>query len=178
MEEGPIPRTRIRPTNHKSDEALSPDRTPLRIPRPWSSRASTWCLLILAAAWALGMLAMGLALRSGLLPLEPRAAVWAGTGCGLVGLLAGLSMAAVELRVGRKSDAVEPAKLTVGFSIASVIRLVGTVALVALGSYQMPAAKHVVAGTILAWYVYLTTVEVTVWALQLPRLDQRTISRS
>lgn len=69
-------------------------------------------------------------------------------------------------------------RITSGLSAAMLIRLAGTVALIGMCSYQMPAAKHEAAGVILAWYLYLTATEVSIIASRLPRLDARPRSDS
>jgi len=69
--------------------------------------------------------------------------------------------------------AIAPQRLAIGFSAGVVIRLLGTVALLGLCSYHLPAAKEQIAGWILAWYVYLTSVDVMALAMLLPRQDGR-----
>ena len=109
------------------------------------------------------------------LTLDPVLLNTIGVGSGMVALAGGLPGVATEL-VGNPDGS--PARLTIGFSAGVIIRLLGTVALVGLCSYHLAAAKKEIAGMILAWYVYLTSIDVTVLALLLPRQDRRTATRS
>lgn len=98
-----------------------------------------------------------------------------GIGSGVVAVAGGMPGVMTELL---PSSGASPARITVGFSVGVLIRLFGTVALVGLCSYHLPAAKKEIAGMILAWYVYLTTVDVTVLAMLLPRQDRPAVTRS
>ena len=75
-------------------------------------------------------------------------------------------------------DRKQPASITVGFLAGVLIRLASTVALMAVCSYQVPAAREQIAGTILVWYVYLTTVDVVALAMLLPGQDRVGLTRS
>ena len=132
------------------------------------------CLIAVAAAWVLGfavLMAMG---GIGWLQLDDQLSVWVSVASGLVAVLASIPGWWIERRGDSHED---PSRVTVGFSAGVFIRLLGTVALMAVCSYHMPAAKEQLAGMILAWYVYLTTIEVTTLAVLLPRRDRRLLVR-
>lgn len=63
--------------------------------------------------------------------------------------------------------------------LASVLlRLVGTVALFAMCSYQMAQSDETTAAFALGWYVYLTSVEIITLSKSLPSSDARRTSRA
>ena len=137
-------------------------------------------LLAIVVAWIAGVLASWILSSSGLLGVDQGVLRAAAIGSGLVATASALPGLLSELypfqetRRGATSSGV-----TLGFSAGVLIRLAGTVALVGLCSYHLPAAKKEIAGTILAWYVYLTTIDITVLAMLLSRLDRRkTATRS
>ncbi|WP_182867259.1 hypothetical protein [Stieleria mannarensis] len=126
------------------------------------------CLVAISVAWAIGMLACWSLAHSGVLSVDARLLLAVGIGSGAVAVAGGLPGLATEMLPGGDHS---PARITIGFSAGAIIRLLGTVALVGLCSYHLPAAKKEIAGMILAWYVYLTSTDVVVLAMLLPRHD-------
>ncbi|QEF97325.1 hypothetical protein Mal15_13650 [Stieleria maiorica] len=127
------------------------------------------CLVAISVAWVIGMLASWSLAHSGVLAVDVRLLLMVGMGSGAVAVAGGLPGIATEmLPQGDRS----PARITIGFSAGAIIRLLGTVALVGLCSYHLPAAKKEIAGVILAWYVYLTSTDVVALAMLLPRQDR------
>lgn len=131
-------------------------------------------LIATVVAWLCGAVAaVGLIHLCGF-HLDRQLAVAIALGSGVVATAASVPGVAQERRIGwAYANAAAPAHLAIGFSAGVLIRLLGTVALLGLCSYHMPAAKEQIAGWTLAWYVYLTTVDVTALAMLLPRQDGR-----
>ncbi len=101
--------------------------------------------------------------------LEPSLAVVVSIGSGLTAVAAALPGVWVE---HREAFGIRRERLTLGFSLGFAIRMAGTVALVGLCSYHMPAAKKQIAALVLGWYIYLTAVDVCVLSVLFPRLDR------
>lgn len=139
-------------------------------PKPY-----TRCFFALGVAWAIGAGLSWALFQLDLVPCDTDLLTVAGIGSGLIAILASIPGVLIEWRSTAKHD---PARITIGFSIGVAIRILGTVALAALCSYQLPAAKGEIAGAILVWYVYLTSVDVITLALLLPRQDRREFTRS
>ncbi|MCO8124804.1 hypothetical protein NHH03_23910 [Stieleria sp. TO1_6] len=139
------------------------------------ARPYTRCMFALAVAWAVGLGVTSVGLPDGFGKLDGSVVLRIGIASGLIALVAAFPGWVGELRSAAK---VSPTSIMIGFSAGVLIRLAGTVALVALCSYHLPAAKKQFAGMILAWYVYLTTVDVIVLAMLLPRQDGRAVTRS
>lgn len=144
--------------------------THLRDDRPYLSG-----VIAIAIAWLVGMCASVVLTQAGWLAGSGDLLLTVGVGSGVVALIAGLPGVATEWLPGAERA---PARITIGFSAGVVIRLLGTVALLGLCSYHLPAAKNEIAGTILAWYIFLTTVDVIVLAMLLPRQDRPAVTRS
>ncbi|WP_145389664.1 hypothetical protein [Stieleria neptunia] len=140
-----------------------------------SSRPYLCCLVAIAIAWAIGMLACWAVVAGGLLTVHASLLVVIGLGSGGVAVAGGLPGVAAEMLPSRGES---PARITFGFSAGVIIRLFGTVALLGLCSYHLPAAKKEIAGMILAWYVYLTSIDVVALAMLLPRRDRAATTRS
>ncbi|MCA9140049.1 MAG: hypothetical protein KDB00_24920 [Planctomycetales bacterium] len=129
----------------------------------------------IAIAWLVGILmSYGMA-AAGILSAGGDLLAAVAVGSGVIAIAGGLPGVVTEL-LPRSEDL--PGRITIGFSAGVLIRLFGTVALVGLCSYHLPAARKEIAGMILAWYVYLTTVDVTVLAMLLPRQDRPAVTRS
>lgn len=133
-------------------------------------RPYTCGLLATAAAWMVGAVVALFFSRAASLPADASQAIAITLGSLIVAVAAAVPGVLTE-RGGRFHAA--PEQLAVGFSAGVVIRLLGTVALLGMCSYHFPAAKEQTAGWILAWYVFLTTVEVMALAMLLPRQDGR-----
>lgn len=132
-------------------------------------------VIAIAIAWTIGLaFSLGI-VGSGVANFNGSLLLSIGIGSGLVALMGGVPGLATELLPGIDES---PGRHTIGFSAGVLIRLLGTVALVALCSYHMPAAKKEIAGMILAWYLYLTTVDVFVLATLLPRLDRPAVTKN
>lgn len=137
------------------------------------ARAFTVCGLVLVVAWLLGLAVawfavwIGVAPRGELPPVDWMFASLIGGGVGVMAVVPGV----VSEWCQPQSSPVE--RSISNILVASSIRLVGTVAVVVIYGYQMPAEKVQIAALILVWYVYLTSVDVVVLALVLPRLDKR-----
>lgn len=149
---------------------LNPTAHTTAAPRPY-----TRCVLVLGVAWVIGACLSWAAFRLDLIPCDFDLLTLAGIGSGLIALLASIPGVLIEWRSTAGDD---PARITIGFFIGVAIRILGTVALAALCSYQLPAAKGQIAGAILVWYVYLTAIDVITLALLLPRQDRRELTRS
>lgn len=139
-------------------------------PKPY-----TRCVLALVVAWVVGAGVSWALLELDFVPCDFELLAVAGIGSGLIAILASIPGVLIERRSTAEHD---PARITIGFFIGVVIRILGTVALAALCRYQLPAAKGHIAGAILVWYVYLTSVDVITLALLLPRQDRREFTRS
>jgi hypothetical protein len=113
--------------------------------------------------------------RVGTLAIDGSLLTVAGIGSGLVAIAGGLPGMVLEWFTDSGES---PGRITIGFSAGVLIRLAGTVALVVMCSYHLPATRKEVAGIILAWYVYLTSVDVAVLAVLLPRSDRPAVTRS
>nr|WP_236649257.1 hypothetical protein [Rhodopirellula sp. SM50] len=150
-------------------------RTPILNATMVSCRPYLCCLVAIAIAWAIGMLASWALVASGMLTANASLLVAIGLGSGGVAVAGGLPGVATEILPSRDES---PARITFGFSAGVIIRLFGTVALLGLCSYHLPAAKKEIAGMILAWYVYLTSIDVVALALLLPRRDRAATTRS
>lgn len=135
----------------------------------------TRCLIALLAAWLIGMGLSWVLYQTDVIPSGSLLLTAAGIGSGLIAILGCLPGLFLDWRSTAQTD---PAAITISFSFGALIRIVGTVALAALCSYQLPAAKGQIAGTILVWYVYLTTVDVITLAVLLPGRDRPGITRS
>lgn len=130
-------------------------------------------LIATAAAWVCGAALSLLLIASGWLTTDRRLAAMVVLGSGAVALAAAVPGMVHEQFDRRSISGVAAERLAIGFSAGVVIRLLGTVALLGLCSYHLPAAKEQIAGWTLAWYVYLTTIDVTALAVLLPRRDGR-----
>ena len=136
---------------------------------PHSQPPYRWSFFAILVAWFAGAILMMGFSHYDVLPFPPRL-IWLVTiGSGMVGLAAGIPGVLGELT--QRGDT-SPGQITFGFSAGSLVRLFGTIALIALCRYHMPAATHEAAITILGWYCYLTTVDVVVLARLLPRGDR------
>ncbi|MEL6109467.1 MAG: hypothetical protein AAFU85_25950 [Planctomycetota bacterium] len=132
------------------------------------------CALALLVAWTLGAVATAILYSAGLRSLSPVVLTSIVFASGAIGLLAITPGFLIE-RQGL--DQRDPASLSVGIFAALLIRLFSTVALMAFGGYQMRSMQEVIAGWIIAWYVYLTAVEVVTLATNLTRQNRRRQSR-
>lgn len=132
-------------------------------------------LIAIAVAWACAVLVVWLLVTAEAVRVDQRLLNFVAVGSGVVAVFAGLPGVVTEMFPGSGESA---GRITIGFSVGVIIRLLGTVALVALCSYHLPAAKKEIAGMILAWYVYLTSVDVAVLAMLLPRQDRPAATRS
>ncbi|MEO1527205.1 MAG: hypothetical protein AAFX06_17330 [Planctomycetota bacterium] len=132
------------------------------------------CIRAIAVAWGLGVGLTALAYWSGLDSLSPQVLAAIAVASGFIALL---SITPGFLIEHQRLDQQNPATLPIGFSAALLIRLGSTVALMAFGGYQMRSMQEVIAGWVIAWYVYLTTVEIVTLATSLTRQERRRQSR-
>ncbi len=130
-------------------------------------------MIATVAAWVCGMAVSVLLIATGALETDRRLAAMVVLGSGVVALAAAVPGMVHEQFDRRAVGEMAAERLAIGFSSGVVIRLLGTVALLGLCSYHLPAAKEQIAGWTLAWYVYLTTIDVTALAVLLPRRDGR-----
>ena len=128
------------------------------------------CFRALVIAWVCGLAVEVAFLWSGV--ISPP--IWLVAGVSLAsGLIAVIAMMPGFLIEQRGLDQKEPVTLTIGFFAAFFIRLVCTVALVAVCGYQFRALTEQIAGMVIAWYVLLTTVEVSTLATVLTRQHRK-----
>ena len=144
-------------------------------------------LLVLLISWLAGLMVTWLAVDGQWLGLDERldgrlderldgGMLWMiGIASGLIAIAATLPSVVLERKSGSAGDG---STVTVGIFAAVAIRLLGTVALAALCSYQMPAAKGWIAGVTIGWYAYLLVVDVLTLSTLLSRRDRVTFSRS
>ncbi len=138
-----------------------------------TDRPFTCGMIATVAAWVCGAALSLVLVAAGALEADRRLAAMVVLGSGVVALAATVPGVANERFVRRAVGGVAVERLAIGFSAGVVIRLLGTVALLGLCSYHLPAAKEQIAGWTLAWYIYLTTIDVTALAVLLPRQDGR-----
>ena len=147
----------------------------IRTDRPYvNSEVAIAIAWIVGFAVSLALCPGGLMASGGVIAVSRDLVAAVGLGSGLVAMIGGLPGVAMDL-LSRSPEAASRA--TIGFSAGVVIRLLGTVALMAVCSYHFPAAKTEVAGTTLAWYVYLLTVDVAALAVFLPRQNKSAVTR-
>lgn len=132
------------------------------------------CVIVLVVAWTLGAAVTLMLYAVGLRSLSPEVLAAIAVASGAIGLLAITPGFLIE-RQGL--DQRDPASLSVGIFSAVLIRLFSTVALMAFGGYQMRSMQEVIAGWIIAWYVYLTAVEVVTLASSLTQQHRGRQSR-
>ncbi len=124
---------------------------------------------MLLAFWVMGLLVTWALLRVGDWQQWAPLAWGVAVGSGVCALLSAIPGVVAEHSPGRLQSA---NRITVGFSLAMLIRLFCTVALFGLCRYHMPAALEESAKLVLIWYLDLTAVEVATLAKLLPRLDR------
>ena len=132
------------------------------------------CVRAIVVTWLLGAMFTGVAYFTGLNSLPPQS-------LGLIavasGAIAALSVTPGLLIERQGLDRRNPLTIQIGFFAALLIRSCSTVALMAFGGYQMRSMQEVIAGWIIAWYVYLTAVEIVILAASLTRQERRRQSR-
>jgi hypothetical protein len=129
-------------------------------------------LIATLIAWTVGMLAVTILLPMTEANVSGKLVYGIGLGSGMIAILATLPGVVIEARdLLHQKTAVPVGRMTIGFSLASAIRVVGTLALVGMCRYQMPADINVVAVMALLWYGYLTTVDIVVLSRLVPRTD-------
>ena len=132
------------------------------------------CFRALVIAWSSGALVTAAAHWMSLTSLTGQVLGGISLASGFIAFLAMTPGFIIERRDWGRENA---ATLSIGFFAALLIRLGCTVALMAFGRYQMRSMQEVIAGWIIAWYVYLTAVEVVALVTSLTRQECRRQTR-
>ncbi|WP_168563743.1 hypothetical protein [Crateriforma spongiae] len=142
-----------------------------------------WAAMLPAAAvvaWAVPVLAAGLPARHWLaLAISSLiVAVAAVTPAMVRGRLREAATAGQDVGGSDGEDALAYQGFGAEFVLSALLRLVGTVVLFMLCRYHMAASDRITAAWLLAWYVYLVTLEVISLARTIPKADPSPTGRS
>jgi hypothetical protein len=162
-------------TVERDENRVANESVPVHQAAPFLS-ALAW----VAAAWAVGAVAVGIfcLVASTVASLDPLAAGVITSGSGLIACGAMLAGGWLYRQLSPRSSPAdsEPNHAQANALLAATLagmflRLVGTVALFLSCRYHLAASVEVIGTMTVAWYLYLTSVEVAALARELKRFD-------